>query len=108
MDRDNLSLHNVPDSVVTKITVKNRHINDILEEYWGDGIDFLSIDTEGLDEEILLSMNYEKFSPSIIQCEPDDSKSIIPTLINKGYILIAATQVNFLFMHMTAFLGVRL
>jgi FkbM family methyltransferase len=108
MERDNLNLHNVPDDNVREITVKNRHINDILEEYWGDGIDFLSIDTEGLDEEIILSIDYNKFLPSIIQCEPDKSTNIIHQLIKNNYILLAATQVNYIFMSTTAFLGIRL
>jgi hypothetical protein len=45
-------------------------LGKVLENYFhGDRIDFISIDTEGYDLEVLKSNNWEKFKPEIICTE---------------------------------------
>ena len=47
-------------------------VNDILEKYFANNINyFISIDVEGLDYEILSSINFEKFRPAVICIETD-------------------------------------
>ncbi|MDR2267865.1 MAG: FkbM family methyltransferase [Holosporaceae bacterium] len=42
------------------------NINEILEKYFSQGLGFLSIDVEGLDLEILNSLDSNKYKPKII------------------------------------------
>jgi len=88
-----------------KIEVKT--ITEVVSEYnKGMFPDFLSIDTEGLEELILSSINYEKGGPKVICVETisysenntgiknTDLKSFLET---KGYILFADTYINSIF-----------
>lgn len=68
-------------------------------------IDFLSIDVEGLDYEVLQSNNWEKYRPQVILVEDleiediakiNDSK-IFAFLIEKGYMLISKTLRTLIF-----------
>jgi hypothetical protein len=64
-----------PDSqtqVVDKRAMTTVPINDILTEYVGDRqFDFLNIDIEGMDEELLYSIDFERFRPKVICIELD-------------------------------------
>lgn len=65
-------------------------INEILEKYFKDGhIDYMSIDIEGMDEEVLLALDFHKFSVDIILCEieydTDLSRKLFCKLIDMGY-----------------------
>ena len=83
-------------------------IQNILNEYC-NGIfpDLLSIDVEGLDEQILKSIDFEKTAPTIIVTETIDysptykenlkRKEIISFLKSKGYIAYADTMINTIF-----------
>lgn len=88
-----------------KIELKN--INEIIEKYC-NGVfpDFLSIDTEGTDLEILKSINWEKSSPLIICAETasystngneEKDKELISCLEGKGYLVYADTRINTIF-----------
>ncbi len=83
-----------------KQEIKTRRLSDVLNEHLkqGDVIDFLSIDVEGMDLQILKSNNWEKFRPSVIavECLNNDILTIQadPTYIflnGLGYKLIAKT-----------------
>ena len=70
--------------------------------------DFLSIDIEGLDLDVLKSLDYEKYSIPVICAEtctfsethikPKD-KSIEDFMLTKGYFLYADTYVNSIFVN---------
>ena len=51
--------------------LKTRTLSDILDEYISDGkqIDFLSIDVEGLDFQVLSSNNWGRYRPSVVVVE---------------------------------------
>jgi FkbM family methyltransferase len=68
--------------------------------------DFLSLDAEGMDEEILYSIDYEKSSPTVICVETISfsnngtgvkNDEIIDFLKNKGYMAYADTHINTIF-----------
>lgn len=53
-----------------KYKVKTISLNDLLEKYNAPyNIDYLSIDTEGSEFDILSAFNFEKYSIKIITCE---------------------------------------
>jgi methyltransferase, FkbM family len=82
------------------------NINNILEKHFKTSPDLLSIDVEGLDYEILASLDLTKYRPKVICAETllygKDQKGykitdIEKLLLNKGYILYADTRVNSIF-----------
>ena len=69
--------------------------NEILEKYFSNGIDFLSIDAEGVDLPIIRSIDLQRFRPKIICIEASaDFSSIIDVA---GYERIARTPDNFIY-----------
>ena len=81
-------------------------INDLLHEHFPDGrLDFLSIDIEGQDEEIIKSIDYDFIRPAIICIETavykgskiDSMSELIGFLKSKGYYLTADTSLNSIF-----------
>lgn len=76
-------------------------VNTLLrEEFFDDAPIFLSIDVEGLDLDILMDWDWDRWRPAIIQTEPSDhfhegnSAAIEAYLKSQGYMLIAKTDVN--------------
>ncbi len=90
------------------IQVNVETINDVIDKY-NDGIfpDFLSLDIEGIDLEVLKTMNYEYNYPKVICVETtmydgsliDQKKNrpIIDLLLSKGYVIYADTFINTIF-----------
>lgn len=83
------------------VRVPNIHINVLLEDV--NKVDFISIDCEGLDYDIISSIDFEKFKPFIIQCEPSEhfmkgnTSKIISFLESRSYKLQARTDINLIF-----------
>lgn len=81
--------------------VKNNHINDILSRISDAKIDFLSLDTETMDAEILEAINFSNYSIKAICVETNkseqDAKRIEDFLCRKGYKLQASNPVNSIF-----------
>ena len=85
------------------IRVKLVNINSIIKKYFKDGLDFVSIDTEGYDEKIIKSVNFKKYRPLVICVESavysgDKSLTKNSSLINfmhkQNYFTYADTFVN--------------
>jgi len=53
----------------TTIKIKVRRLNDMLKELGIDKIDFLSIDTEGWEIEVMMGFNAYKYNPKVILLE---------------------------------------
>jgi FkbM family methyltransferase len=89
----------------TKIEVCN--LNSVITEFHNDIFpDFLSIDVEGLDFDILISIDFEKHHPIVICIETISfsengkgvkDKKIEEFLLTKGYLLYADTNINSIF-----------
>jgi Methyltransferase FkbM domain len=85
-------------TVAEEISVRNMHINDFLAQYAENPIDYLSVDIEGLDHALLSAMDFERFQPTLIQCEHEDKTNEFADLLGpKGYRLEAMTDVNAIF-----------
>lgn len=74
---------------VKSYKVNTLSINDLLKKYKSPkNIDYLSIDTEGKEYEIIKSLNFKKYRPKIITIEHNyksDKKLIENFLIRKNY-----------------------
>ncbi len=88
---------------IEAMVVANMHINALLDRYAARQIDYLSIDVEGVDIELLEAMNFNKYRPYFIQCEPSEhflpgaSDKVSAMLEARGYVLIARTEINMIF-----------
>lgn len=87
--------------IVNKKLIKTQQLAEILDKYLpkGQEIDFLNIDVEGLDYQVLLSNNWSKYKPKIILIEefsislealPEHS-DVFHFLQKQGYELFAKT-----------------
>jgi len=92
-------------NIEKKVSIKTVTLKSVFDEYLKEGqnIDFLSIDVEGLDFEVLQSNDWERFKPSVILVEDTqfdfsnlDASQVYNYLSNKGYCFYAKT-VNTLF-----------
>lgn len=90
------------------ITVPFININTIIAENFESTPDFISIDVEGLDFEIVKSIDFNKNKPAVFCIETmefNDNKlgnkdtDIINFLKSKGYIIYADTYINTIFVN---------
>jgi len=94
-------------SINSVIKLKADTLPNIIKKYWNNIFpDLLSLDTEGMDETILKSINYESNYPIVICVETLSfsnngngikNKSIIRFLESKGYLVYADTNINTIF-----------
>lgn len=89
---------------INLLQVKCSRINDILKTEFPDRVpEYISIDVEGIDLDILHDIDFKIFRPYIISVEPSDhfipytSVKMIEFLAQNGYQLIARTDVNLIF-----------
>jgi FkbM family methyltransferase len=88
---------------IASSTAPNLHINDLLARCGGRPIDFLSIDVEGADYEILEAADFSRFRPLVIQCKPSEHfapgtlRRMAGLLRERSYQLAAQTAVNLIF-----------
>lgn len=86
---------------VVALPVKN--INDVLNKYVDNPIDFLNLDVEGFDLELLKVWDFRKFSPKVICVELKDLKNnkvnheIQEFLESESYVLEAKNLINGIF-----------
>ena len=58
-----------PNSVIESFTVKGLRINEFFSKYVGEKIDYLSIDLEGIDYEVMMEIDLSKFQIENISIE---------------------------------------
>ncbi len=91
------------DKVLSETKVGIIPINDVMKEYGCP--DFLSVDVEGMDFEIIKSIDYEQFKPRLICLETmeymgekrSDFNDITEFLKKNGYSIVADTGLNTLY-----------
>jgi hypothetical protein len=98
------------EKIEKKIKVDVKTVNNIISENFESYPNFISLDVEGLDYEIIKSLNFQKF-PSQILCVETLSytenkkekkiKEIIDAVIDNGYMLFADTYINSIFVKKT-------
>jgi len=90
------------------IQIPLQSVNNIMQEHFSPWSNFVSLDVEGLDLEILQSFDFSRFQPEIfcietLRFEPDGSlrklSEIIDFMILKGYFVYADTYINTIFLN---------
>ena len=87
-------------SIKSVINLQVINVNEFLESNVRREIDFLNLDVEGLDLQIIKAWNFERFSPKVICVESNTSieecrsSEAIQILQNAGYSIQAANHVN--------------
>ncbi len=93
------------------IQIPIRTVNDIMEEYFPNGVNLVSLDVEGLDFEIIRTFNFNRFRPEVFCVEtlrPHDdgslrkSESFIDFMKSNGYLVYADTYINTVFVSQRA------
>lgn len=88
------------------IQIPIQTVNDILEEYFPDGVNLISLDVEGMDFEIIRTFNFDRFRPEVFCIEtlrPEDqgslskNESLISFMTANGYMVYADTYINTIF-----------
>jgi len=83
-------------------------VNEIIQQNFGQRPNFLSIDIEGLDLDILKSLNFEQYGPDVVCVETvgfgaEDARSKANEtrefMSSKNYFAFADTHVNTIFCH---------
>ena len=86
----NSDMHNSERIKGHKYEVKTISLEDLLDKYRAPSvIDYLSIDTEGSEFEILSAFNFEKYKFRVITCEHNftlNRQKIFKLLTSKGYL----------------------
>lgn len=80
--------------VVTR-KIKLMSLNALLESF-GEVIDYISIDVEGLEYEILKNFDFEKYGVSFFNIEKGDLR-VKDLLLSNGYKLVSETISNWIF-----------
>jgi FkbM family methyltransferase len=102
------SKQNLEQTKLEEIVVKALNINDIFDTYFAnDEIDFLNIDLEGMDIEVLSAIDFSKHRPFLICIEPSSEikgvglsradEAILDILSKNCYQLTARTPANMIF-----------
>lgn len=82
-----------------EISVMTLSLNDVFENYFnGQSIEYMSVDTEGSEYEILLNFDFEKYHPSVVTVEHNytDAQSKLDNLfLMNGYCRIFSELTNF-------------
>ena len=99
-----------------KITVQLKTINNILEQYFSICPNFVSIDVEGLDLDILKSLDFNRFRPDVfcvetitfsMSNEGEKLDDISKFLISQDYFIYADTHINTIFCRSELFKKVK-
>ena len=104
-EADFRSLETGIDYIIKNVTLKG--INEIIEHNFDKHPNFISIDVEGLDLEILQSLDFVKYKPEVICVETitfgylnnNEKKinSIQEFMLSKDYAVYADTHINTIF-----------
>ncbi|MFN2607038.1 MAG: FkbM family methyltransferase [Acidimicrobiales bacterium] len=81
--------------------VETRTLADICEEFVGGEIDFLSVDVEGLERQVLAGGDWKRWRPRVVLVEATQPATTIPThdewepiLLDAGYLFAAFDGLN--------------
>lgn len=80
------------------VNIKTYPLTRIIEDYAKDKtIDFLSVDAEGIDFEVLKSNDWKKYRPRLVMVEIIHNKDIIPFMLQNNYKIAFKNYFNYIF-----------
>lgn len=95
IDEKLLQAHHMYSPKLEKITVETKTLDTFIEENNIIEIDFVSIDTEGTELDVLKGFDINKFSPKLFIIENNyDSADIAEYLKDFGYVRVKRVAVN--------------
>lgn len=78
------------------ILIESKNLNEILNEFKIKRIDFLSIDTEGAEYEIIKTIDFDKVNITFLSIENNNASTCVKKLlIGKGYKCISSVTDDF-------------
>jgi FkbM family methyltransferase len=84
--------------VVDRLELPLVPLNDLFEEHLKDGCHFMSIDAEGVDFEILRSLDFRRFKPLVVCVEASQGPvAMLEVLKPHGYQFICKTPDNLMY-----------
>lgn len=92
-------------SIIGRKVILTKTLADVLDEYLPpkQGIEFLSVDVEGFDMEVLESNNWDRYRPAciLVECtshdlEENEKNEVYSYLKKKDYLLLAKTANTFI------------
>lgn len=98
-------------SIEKAITIPLITLDEVIEKYLKSCPNFISLDVEGLDLEILKSFDFTRYRPEIFcvetitYTEDKSEKKIVPTIefmLSNGYFVYADTYINTIFVDRAA------
>jgi FkbM family methyltransferase len=90
-------------NIAKQIDVPNMHIGDLLAKYGQQSVQYLSIDVEGEDLPIMKAIDFDRYRPWILSCEPsaqvhpENPQQMFQVMTQAGYCLVAHTGINMIF-----------
>jgi FkbM family methyltransferase len=101
-----------PYHITKTISLQTARLSDVLDEHLppGQSIDFMSVDAEGLDLDVLRSNNWDKYRPEVVLAEAADGTGIEAVMNSepcrfmreRGYDLMARTPRTVFFQRRSA------
>jgi FkbM family methyltransferase len=79
--------HELAGFEVNLVSVKTRSLKDICEEFVKCPINFMKIDVEGFEKQVLLGADFDKFRPMVILVESTEPNSQLENYLEWEYIL---------------------
>lgn len=84
--------------LIGEISVDVGSLEDVFQRYSeGEGIAFLSVDTEGFDLQVLESNNWAKYRPAVLCIEKGSDPAVLKLMEKSGYDKISETHINTIF-----------
>jgi FkbM family methyltransferase len=81
-----------------EIDIQIKTLDSILEEAGVESVDFVSIDTEGWELEVMMGFNLEKYNPSVILLENVSHLNVYNSYMKvHGYILNKKLEYNYIY-----------
>ena len=90
------------------VKVNLRSVNDILAEHLPAGPNFVSLDVEGVDVEILRSFDFERFRPQVFCVETiafdthEKTSAVSDFMQCQDYMIFGETRINTIFVDQRA------
>ena len=89
------------EGIIAEIDIKTLTFDTLMEKYDSKYIDFMSIDVEGSEIEILKTINFDKYKFGLITIENNqsgkDEEQLIPFMKSKGYKTLLNVGIDVLF-----------
>lgn len=98
-------LQNKGEKLESRITVGVYSLNSIVEKFCKKTPDFISVDLEGTDHDVLSDFDFSKHKPKVVCVEtiimPEEKKNetIFELMKSNGYMVYADTYINTIFVH---------